>query len=139
MTVKMLTAANSDQLLQRIRERSALAVNGMESMLALRHALHRAIRDLGVRVEFEPNTPGRVADWFGITASAATSGALGGAALGLFLGALVDHPVEGLVVGATAGGIAGGIAGVNAVRHGWRLRVAWLPEGEPRAYLVPIE
>lgn len=126
------------QVLDQIRRRSHLAVTGHQALVTLRAALHAAANELGVRIQFAPGTPPDVVDWFGLPALSAASGALGGGAIGLLVGAIFEHPVTGVVVGAVVGGVAGGVAGANAVKQGWRLRFAWLPSGEPHAFLEPV-
>jgi hypothetical protein len=113
-------------------------VTGYNALVTLRATLHRAVNDLGVRVEFAPETTADVVDWFGLPALSMARGALDGAAIGLLFGAIVNLPVAGLLGGAALGGLAGGAVGVNAVRSGWRVRFGWLPSGEPHAVLEPI-
>ena len=139
---EFMTTKNTKQvsrvMLMRMESRLAVAATSASELLALRDALHRAIRTMGIRVDFSPDSDADLVDYLGLTTAASVSVGLGGAAIGTAIGALWDEPMVGLLIGGLAAALYGASAGVAAVDRGWRLRVKWLSAGNPHALLEPF-
>lgn len=106
-----------------IEQRRRVLATGLTEVDALRVALERAVRQLGVRVEYDSSSRAELVDYFGLAVLGGASGALTGAGFGALVGALLDDVESGMALGAVVGGIFGATTGVAAVERGWRLRM----------------
>ncbi len=111
-----------DQLLAEIRTHGVLIVKGLEALQDLKTLLARATRELGVRIEWAPESEPLLTDWLGGAAIGALHGAVAGAAIGLLLGALVDDAEQGMALGALLGASGGAFHGLAKIQKGWRVR-----------------
>lgn len=120
--LQMTRASNGDHW-ERLVADGRLLYNSIQLMVELRDDLRSWVYELGVRVEFSPETPPDIHDYLAAGSLAAIEGAFAGGVFGLVLGTVLGSPAVGLGLGVGFGSIVGAAVGTNSVSHGLRVRV----------------
>jgi hypothetical protein len=126
-----------DQMITALKQRQAIALQGMQNLETFRRALHTLVRTNGMHFVFDHESDPRLRDYLAAGGLGAVEGAALGGALGLAVGMLAEEP-ELAGLGALLGAILGGIAGVNRVQSGWRVRATWALDQTPELLVQPI-
>lgn len=120
-----------DGFFAQLRERRDIFVRGMEDISRLKRTLDRAVEQLGIRIEYAPESPPELLDHLGVMGLTAARGAIIGGTVGLAIGALVKDPKPWTALGTAIGTLWGLYQGQQRVHAGWRIEMGYDAEGIP--------
>ena len=105
-----------------INQRKELLVTGITGMRMLKKTLAYAIKQAGLKIEWDPSTPAAIRERLTIVSLSALQWSFAGATAGLIVGVCTEKPDLWTGVGAGIAALLGAYQGHCAVRCGWRLR-----------------
>lgn len=105
-----------------INERKEILVAGIEGMHLLKKAIAYAVRQAGLKIEWDPSTPAAFRERLGMMSLSALQWSIPGAAAGLAVGAFTNRPAMWIGIGVGLAVLLGVYQGHCAVTSGWRIR-----------------
>lgn len=113
-----------------LAERGQIIATGFDQLARIKRIVEQAVRELGIRIVVDPDTPPELKDYFGVMLLTSLQGGIVGAGVGVVAGALFGRPREWTTLGAVVGALLGASQGHARVKAGWRLRSGYGDGGE---------